>query len=64
MSDILNKIIATKIVEVAAAKAQKPLAVVQAEAKAAETTRTADQPLSVGEVDEWLELFKSRRKDS
>jgi len=32
MSDILNKIIATKVVEVAAAKAQKPLAVVQAEA--------------------------------
>jgi indole-3-glycerol phosphate synthase len=34
MSDILNKIIATKVVEVAAAKAQKPLAVIQAEAKA------------------------------
>jgi indole-3-glycerol phosphate synthase len=34
MSDILNKIIATKVIEVAAAKAQKPLAVVQAEAKA------------------------------
>jgi indole-3-glycerol phosphate synthase len=35
MSDILNKIIATKIVEVAAAKAQKPLSQIQAEAQAA-----------------------------
>jgi indole-3-glycerol phosphate synthase len=39
MSDILNKIIATKEVEVAAAKTQKPLAVVQAEALAASATR-------------------------
>ena len=39
MSDILNKIIATKVVEVAAAKAQKPLAEVQAEAKAAAAPR-------------------------
>jgi indole-3-glycerol phosphate synthase len=35
MSDILNKIIATKRVEVAAARAQKPLATMQAEALAA-----------------------------
>jgi indole-3-glycerol phosphate synthase len=35
MSDILNKIIATKRIEVAAAKIAKPLAQVQAEAKAA-----------------------------
>jgi indole-3-glycerol phosphate synthase len=35
MSDILNKIIATKVVEVAAAKAQKPLSQIQAEAQAA-----------------------------
>lgn len=34
MSDILNKIIATKVVEVAAAKAQKPIDIVQAEAAA------------------------------
>lgn len=39
MSDILNKIIATKVVEVAAAKAQKPLAAVQAEAAAASPAR-------------------------
>ncbi len=39
MSDILNKIIATKTQEVAAAKAAKPLAVVQQEAAAAEATR-------------------------
>lgn len=39
MSDILNKIIATKEVEVAAAKAQKPLAAVQAEAQLAAPTR-------------------------
>jgi indole-3-glycerol phosphate synthase len=39
MSDILNKIIATKVVEVAAAKAQKPLSEVQAEAKAAAAPR-------------------------
>ncbi|MGZ8982375.1 MAG: indole-3-glycerol phosphate synthase TrpC [Methylotenera sp.] len=37
MSDILNKIIATKVKEVAIAKAQKPLAVLQAEALAAST---------------------------
>ncbi len=39
MSDILNKIIATKDVEVATAKIQKPLAVMQAEALAAKPTR-------------------------
>lgn len=39
MSDILNKIIATKTQEVAAAKAAKPLAVVQQEAAAALATR-------------------------
>jgi len=39
MSDILNKIIATKTQEVAAAKAEKPLAVVQQEAAAALATR-------------------------
>ncbi len=39
MSDILNKIIATKAIEVAAAKAQKPLATVQAEAQSAAPTR-------------------------
>lgn len=39
MSDILNKIIATKVIEVAAAKAQKSLAVVQAEALAASPVR-------------------------
>lgn len=39
MSDILNKIIATKVVEVAAAKAQKSLSVVQAEASAASPVR-------------------------
>ncbi len=39
MSDILNKIIATKEIEVASAKAQKPLAAVQAEAAAASPTR-------------------------
>lgn len=33
MSDILNKIIATKVIEVAAAKAQKSLATLQADAK-------------------------------
>jgi len=39
MSDILNKIIATKTQEVAAAKVAKPLAVVQQEAAAAVATR-------------------------
>jgi indole-3-glycerol phosphate synthase len=39
MSDILNKIIATKKIEVASAKAQKPLATMQAEALAATPTR-------------------------
>lgn len=39
MSDILNKIIATKTQEVAAAKAVKPLAVVQQEAAAANAAR-------------------------
>ena len=39
MSDILNKIIATKETEVAAAKAKKPLATVHAEALAAGPTR-------------------------
>lgn len=39
MSDILNKIIATKMQEVAAAKTVKPLAVVQQEATAASATR-------------------------
>ncbi len=39
MSDILNKIIATKKIEVATAKAQKPLAVVQAEASTASPAR-------------------------
>ena len=39
MSDILKKIIATKVAEVAAAKAQKPLAAVQAEATAASAPR-------------------------
>lgn len=39
MSDILNKIIATKVIEVAAAKVQKPLATIQAEAKAVAAPR-------------------------
>lgn len=39
MSDILNKIIATKVVEVAAAKARKPLPQMQAEAQAATPVR-------------------------
>lgn len=39
MSDILNKIIATKKIEVATAKAQKPLATVQAEAAKASSVR-------------------------
>ncbi|HSH53980.1 MAG TPA: indole-3-glycerol phosphate synthase TrpC [Methylotenera sp.] len=39
MSDILNKIIATKVREVAAAKAQKSLSVVQTEASAASPVR-------------------------
>lgn len=39
MSDILNKIIATKVTEVATAKAQKSLSVVQAEASAASPVR-------------------------
>lgn len=39
MSDILNKIIATKFIEVAAAKAKKPLEMIKAEAKAAGATR-------------------------
>ena len=39
MSDILKKIIATKVTEVAAAKALKPLAVVQAEAATASAPR-------------------------
>jgi uncharacterized protein len=38
--------------------------ILAAEAKAAETARTEDKSLSSGEVDEWLELFKSRPKDS
>jgi indole-3-glycerol phosphate synthase len=39
MSDILNKIIATKVVEVAAAKAQKSLATLQAEVQTASPVR-------------------------
>lgn len=39
MSDILNKIIATKVIEVAAAKAKKPLDVVKAEANAVGNVR-------------------------
>lgn len=39
MSDILNKIIATKVTEVAVAKAQKSLSVVQAEASTASPVR-------------------------
>jgi indole-3-glycerol phosphate synthase len=39
MSDILNKIIATKEIEVATAKTQKPLAVVQTEASTANPVR-------------------------
>ena len=39
MSDILNKIIATKAIEVAAAKAKTPLDVMKAEALAADKTR-------------------------
>lgn len=39
MSDILNKIIATKVTEVAAAKAQKPLATIEAEAHATPAPR-------------------------
>jgi len=39
MSDILKKIIATKVAEVAAAKAQKPLSAVQVEAAAASAPR-------------------------
>jgi indole-3-glycerol phosphate synthase len=39
MSDILNKIIATKVIEIAAAKAQKPLPILQAEALAASPVR-------------------------
>ena len=39
MSDILNKIIATKVVEVAAAKANKPLAALRIEAENAEPVR-------------------------
>lgn len=39
MSDILNKIIATKEIEVASAKAQKPLATIQAEAASASPAR-------------------------
>ncbi|HSI37904.1 MAG TPA: indole-3-glycerol phosphate synthase TrpC [Methylotenera sp.] len=39
MSDILNKIIATKVIEVAAAKAQKSLSIIQAEASAASPVR-------------------------
>ncbi|MBA3695558.1 MAG: indole-3-glycerol phosphate synthase TrpC [Methylotenera sp.] len=39
MSDILNKIIATKVIEVAAAKAKQPLEVVKAQALEAGTTR-------------------------
>lgn len=38
--------------------------ILAAEAKAAEFARTENKKLSQGEVDEWLELFKSRRKDS
>lgn len=39
MSDILNKIIATKVIEVAAAKAKKPLELLKAEAKAVGAAR-------------------------
>lgn len=39
MSDILNKIIATKVIEVATAQTQKPLAEVQAAAKSASAPR-------------------------
>ena len=38
--------------------------VLEAEARAVESARTADKPLSTGEVDEWLEFFKSHPKDS
>lgn len=38
--------------------------VLEAEAKAAETVRTGEKPLSAGEVDDWLEIFKSGRKNS
>lgn len=36
----------------------------EAEARAAESARSTDKPLSAGEVDEWLEFFKSHPKDS
>ncbi|SDW34381.1 indole-3-glycerol phosphate synthase TrpC [Nitrosomonas communis] len=39
MSDILNKILTVKVQEVAAAKASKPLSVIQAEAEAADPAR-------------------------
>jgi indole-3-glycerol phosphate synthase len=45
MSDILNKIIATKVVEVAAAKAQKPLATLQTEVQAASPVRNFVQSI-------------------
>lgn len=38
--------------------------VLEAEARAAEIARTEDKPLSPGEVDEWMELFKGRNKKS
>ncbi|PPC93738.1 MAG: indole-3-glycerol-phosphate synthase [Methylotenera sp.] len=45
MSDILNKIIATKVVEVAAAKAQKSLATLQADAQTASPVRNFVQSI-------------------
>lgn len=45
MSDILNKIIATKVVEVAAAKAQKSLATVQVDAQTASPVRNFVQSI-------------------
>jgi indole-3-glycerol phosphate synthase len=45
MSDILNKIIATKVVEVAAAKAQKSLVTLQAEAQNASPVRNFVQSI-------------------
>jgi indole-3-glycerol phosphate synthase len=45
MSDILNKIIATKVVEVAAAKAQKSLVALQAEAQNASPVRNFVQSI-------------------
>jgi indole-3-glycerol phosphate synthase len=45
MSDILNKIIATKVIEVAAAKTQKPLATLQAEVQTASPVRNFVQSI-------------------